>query len=412
MSAKPKSAGFGSSMAPAITKKYKFKREIGKGAYGTVWAAVNIETGAEVAIKKVGARNFEEGILAKRALRELKLLRHLHGNDNITSFIDVDINDEVNFNELYLVEGLMEADLNQIVKSGQGLTDQHYQYFVYQILRGLKWMHSADIVHRDLKPGNLLVNSDCELKICDFGLARGVGSATGPYVNTEYVATRYYRAPEVVLSPKHYTKALDLWSVGCIFGELMVGKVLFKGQDYIDQLQKIFEVLGTPSDPSLTQLCSARVLKYLRSWPTYQKLPLSRVFPRGTPAALDLVDRLLTFDPNERITAEKALAHPYLSTYHHPEDEPDHPAKFDFAFEAAQSIEDIKKLIVAEVQAFKEDARRANGELASPRRNKMLSGPEVAPENAQNIPRYDDAIHDGPTNIEEELHIRELKINE
>jgi mitogen-activated protein kinase 7 len=152
--------------------------------------------------------------------------------------------------------------------------------------------------------GNLLVNSDCELKICDFGLARGVGSATGPFVNTEYVATRYYRAPEVVLSPKHYTKAckslgllghsiyiytdvcsiptVDLWSVGCIFGELMVGKVLFKGQDCkylkkfangvlsrltkktlppldIDQLRKIFEVLGTPSDPSLTQLCSARV---------------------------------------------------------------------------------------------------------------------------------------------------------
>ncbi|KAJ1556711.1 Mitogen-activated protein kinase, partial [Cladochytrium tenue] len=94
-----------------------------------------------------------------------------------------------------------------IIKSGQQLTDQHYQYFLYQILRGLKWMHSADIVHRDLKPGNLLVNSDCELKICDFGLARGVGSATGPFVNTEYVATRYYRAPEVVLSPKHYTKA-------------------------------------------------------------------------------------------------------------------------------------------------------------------------------------------------------------
>ncbi|KAJ3017575.1 UNVERIFIED_CONTAM: Mitogen-activated protein kinase, partial [Siphonaria sp. JEL0065] len=206
MASKTKSAD--GKVPPEITKKYKFNREIGKGAYGVVWAATNLENGQEVAIKKVGARNFEEGILAKRALRELKLLRHLHGHDNITNFIDCDINGERTFNELYLVEGLMEADLNQIIKSGQVLTDQHYQYFTYQLLRGLKWMHSADVVHRDLKPGgNLLVNSDCELKICDFGLARSVASATGQFVNTEYVATRYYRAPEVVLSPKHYSKS-------------------------------------------------------------------------------------------------------------------------------------------------------------------------------------------------------------
>ncbi|RKO87889.1 kinase-like domain-containing protein [Blyttiomyces helicus] len=195
------------ALSNPISKKFTWKREIGKGAYGTVWAAKNNTTGIEVAIKKVGARNFTEMILAKRALRELKLLRHLKGNDNIASFLDVEVNDPNNFNELYLVENLMEADLNQIIRSGQVLTDQHFQYFIYQILRGLKWMHSADVLHRDLKPGNLLVNSDCELKICDFGLARGKTEEGGPFVNTEYVATRYYRAPEVVLSPKHYSKA-------------------------------------------------------------------------------------------------------------------------------------------------------------------------------------------------------------
>ncbi|KAJ3102558.1 Mitogen-activated protein kinase [Phlyctochytrium planicorne] len=409
-SSRAKSAGGSSNVLPAIAKKYKFKREIGKGAYGTVWAAVNNETNSEVAIKRVGARNFEEGILAKRALRELKLLRHLHGHENITTFLDCDINDERNFNELYLVEGLMEADLNQIIKSGQPLTDQHYQYFTYQVLRGLKWMHSADILHRDLKPGNLLVNSDCELKICDFGLARGVADATGPFVNTEYVATRYYRAPEVVLSPKHYSKALDLWSVGCIFGELMLTKIMFKGVDYIDQLQKIFEVLGTPSDPTLTHLCSARVLKYLRSWPERSKVPFQKIFPKADPQALDLLDALLTFDPKNRITAEEALRHPYLSAYHQPDDEPNHPRLFDFSFESAQSIEDIKKLIISEVRAFKDEMKASASKPLSGRRGTIC---EVAPDRAKDVPRYlaEDEARDGPNCLEDEIHLRELKIS-
>ncbi|KAJ3074540.1 Mitogen-activated protein kinase [Podochytrium sp. JEL0797] len=395
---------------PEITKRYKFNREIGKGAYGVVWAATQLETGQEVAIKKVGARNFEEGILAKRALRELKLLRHLHGHDNITNFIDCDVNGDGgrNFNELYLVEGLMEADLNQIVKSGQVLTDQHFQYFIYQLLRGLKWMHSADVVHRDLKPGNLLVNSDCELKICDFGLARSVGSATGQFVNTEYVATRYYRAPEVVLSPKHYSKSLDIWSVGCILGELMLGKILFKGSDYIDQLQKVFEVIGTPPDSALTPLCSSRVLRHLRSWPHHAKMDLKRLFPKSDPQALSLFSRLLEFSPDTRITAEQALKHPYLSAFHQPDDEPNCPKLFDFAFESAQSIEDIMKLISAEVKSFKDESK------GGPNRARRTSQMSVDYKQAQKVPRFnseDDVIHEGPNDLEEELNIRDMKIN-
>ncbi|KAJ3051864.1 Mitogen-activated protein kinase [Rhizophlyctis rosea] len=426
-------------LSAPITKKYTFVREIGKGAYGTVWwdtfnagiaagfdidfswcisfwsnrEATDNDTGQPVAIKKVGSRNFTEQMLAKRALRELKLLRHLDGNDNITSFLDADTNDPNNFTELYLVEGLMEADLNQIIKSKQQLADQHYQYFVYQILRGLKWMHSANVIHRDLKPGNLLVNSDCELRICDFGLARGLTHEGAEFNNTEYVATRYYRAPEVVLSPKHYSKALDIWSVGCIFGELLLGKVMFKGSDYIDQLQRIFEIRGTPQDPTLMSLCSPKVLKYIQTWSRRPKIPLEKIFPDANPLGLDLLDKLLAFDPRERITAEEALLHPYLEAYHHPDDEPAHPELFDFSFESAKSIDEIKRLINAEVNDWKKrHARRPSGPM-SPR---YKGGSDNHQDIIKNIPddvkRYEQTIANAPGSVEEELQMKDLKIVE
>ncbi|RCH79383.1 Mitogen-activated protein kinase, partial [Rhizopus stolonifer] len=317
-------------------KKYQFIREMGQGAYGVVCAAKDTETGDQVAIKKV-CRIFEKTILAKRALREVKLLKFFNGHENITSVLDMDIVNLQDFNELYLVQELMEADLHQIIRSGQPLTDAHFQYFVYQVCRGLKYIHSANVLHRDLKPGNLLVNADCELKICDFGLARGYSENPDHNVGfmTEYVATRWYRAPEIMLSFQNYTKAstysivcavhsfsiVDMWSVGCIFAEMLGGRPLFKGRDYVDQLNQILGILGTPDEETLVRVGSDRAQVYIRSLPRMPKIPFENLYPRANPMAIDLLNKLLEFDPSKRITVEEALAHPYLSAYHDEDDE-------------------------------------------------------------------------------------------
>ncbi|KAI8811258.1 kinase-like domain-containing protein [Cladochytrium replicatum] len=354
---------------PVIERRYKIQRELGQGAYGLVCAAKNIETGQEVAIKKV-TKIFDKSILAKRALRELKLLKHFSGHENITGLLDMDLADMNNFNEIFLVQELMEADLHQIIRSEQPLTDAHFQYFIYQICRGLKFIHSANVLHRDLKPGNLLVNADCELKIADFGLARGFSDAQDSNAGfmTEYVATRWYRAPEIMLSFKAYTKAIDMWSVGCIFAELLGSRPLFKGKDYVDQLNQILSVLGTPDDETLKRIGSERAQLYIRSLPKMTKIPFSQLYPKANAQALDLLEKLLKFDPAQRMTVEGALAHPYLEAYHDVDDEPVHDTPFDFSFETLESMDDMRKMIAHEVMEFKAQrlAVSGNGNHAAP----------------------------------------------
>ncbi|KAI8927800.1 kinase-like domain-containing protein [Entophlyctis helioformis] len=358
-----------------MESRYRLIRVLGQGAYGIVGSAHDSTTDQDVAIKKVH-NVFQKPILAKRALREIKLLRHFAGHENITSILDMEVTDFSNFNEIYITQELMEADLHQIIRSEQPLTDAHYQYFVYQICRGLKYIHSANVLHRDLKPGNLLVNADCELKICDFGLARGLTDTADAGFMTEYVATRWYRAPEIMLAFRNYTKAIDMWSVGCIFAELLGGKPLFKGRDYVDQLNQILSVLGTPDDATLTRIGSERAQLYIRSLPKMKKIPWQNLYPRATPVAVDLLERLLTFDPALRMTVEEALAHPYLEAYHDSEDEPVSATPFDFSFESVEAIEEMKNMIADEVIEFKKVANaKAVMNAQLPRPKETLSGP-------------------------------------
>lgn len=235
-----------------VDRRYTMIRTIGSGAYGVVISASDAKTDRNIAIKMV-PKAFSDEIDAKRILREIKLLKHFR-HDNIVSLLDMmppNVPYLEDFTDVYMVADLMETDLHRIIYSKQKLSIDHSQYFIYQVLRGMKYIHSCRVLHRDLKPSNLLVNSNCDLKICDFGLARGIhrdpndpsdagtSGPAGTMLLTEYVVTRWYRAPEIMLACHEYSYAIDVWSVGCIFAELILRKPYFPGDDYIDQVRGI-----------------------------------------------------------------------------------------------------------------------------------------------------------------------------
>lgn len=294
-----------------------------------------------------------------RTLREIKLLRHFN-HENIISILDILHPPSLQeFREVYLVQELMETDMHRVIRT-QSLSDDHCQYFIYQTLRALKALHSADVLHRDLKPSNLLLNANCDLKLCDFGLARSAqpppNADDSSTFMTEYVATRWYRAPEVMLTFKEYTRAIDMWSVGCILAELLLGKPMFPGRDYHHQLSLILDILGTPSLDDFYAISSQRSREYLRALPFRKKRPFSTLFPNANPLAIDLLEQCLTFNPKRRIQVNEALEHPYLEPYHDPMDEPIAPpldqSFFHFDGGTPLSKERLKGLIYEEVTKF------------------------------------------------------------
>ncbi|CCH44111.1 Mitogen-activated protein kinase hog1 [Wickerhamomyces ciferrii] len=360
-----------------IDVKYQITAILGKGSYGTVCQARDVsvpDAPVEVAIKKV-TNIFNKEILLKRAVRELKLMKFFRGHKNIINLFDVELVFERPYDGLYCFQELADYDLARVIHSSVQFSEYHVQSFLYQILCGLKYIHSADVIHRDLKPGNILVTLQGNLKICDFGLARGISQQFLRHRSstiTNYVATRWYRAPELLLCKKVYSKAVDMWAVGCIFGELYARKPLFIGNDHIHQVHEILQVLGSPSRETVVKqfgtgsICTEMFHSTggLDGTPNYKGLPWAEVLPYAPGKALNLLSKLLCWESSLRLSVDEVLDHPYLANVRDLDEEVNSSSHFDFSFESKNiTLDDYKGLIHDEVKEFKFERMGRRGQM-------------------------------------------------
>jgi len=300
-----------------IDERYEFIKQIGIGSYSTVCSCYDKKENRNVAIKKI-TNAFDDKNDARRVLREIKMLRFFD-HDNLITLLEVPKpSNSTTYNDIYIITDLMETDLHRVIYSRQELTDDHIQYFIFQILRGTLFLHSANVVHRELKPANILANKNCDLKICDLGLDHGIIKDDDNTVQklidnpnlpveisnnliyddskrelTEKVIARWYRAPEIILNPNDYTKAVDIWSIGCIFAELLGRQPLFPSDNYLDELQKVISVLGSPSESDLDFIKDEKVKNFVNKLARRTKQSFSIMFPTANPVALDLLGKIL-----------------------------------------------------------------------------------------------------------------------
>jgi len=407
---------------------YEIVKQIGSGSYGYVVEAIQKSTGKKVAIKRLN-KIFDDTIDCKRILREVTLLRKLK-YANLVNIIEIlEPTDLKNFDTIYVVMEYAQSDLKKLLKSPIHLEMIHIQTLIYNILLGLKYIHTADVLHRDLKPANVLINEDCSVKICDFGLARSIEGIEGAHYKKEqpdeddlpmqksepkpvkqgnpklikssgglikttnmkreltgHVVTRWYRAPELILLEKDYTAAIDVWSVGCIFGELL-GMIkenaptfldrspLFPGTSCFplspdrsnnikrggfphssqDQLSIIFSILGTPTEEDFDFVTDAKAIEYLKSFPPKKKVEFQDLYPAATTEGLELLRKCLQFNPRKRITIDEAINHPFLGKVRDRTKETvsGGPIILDFEKEGDMTVERLRELFIEEIKNYR-----------------------------------------------------------
>jgi serine/threonine protein kinase len=304
-----------------ILDDYILEERVGQGSYGTVVSAVRRETGEAVAVKKVESL-FDHVMFSRRTLREVRIVRHL-SHENIVNIYSMFIPaTKETYDSVYLISDLMESDLGWIIKSNCNLSEEHIQFFLYQILCALKYIHSAWLIHCDIRPSNCLVNANCDLKIADFGQAcvnfpADVNKFTPM---TEYLCTRWYRAPEALCSSS-FTEVIDIWSTGCTFAEMMNGKPLFPGQSTRDQLRLFADILGTDSLDILNHIGNEKCARFLETLDKTPKCDFMEMFPSATEEALEMLFGMVEVDPTKRLTAELSLNCAYLKALHSEDDE-------------------------------------------------------------------------------------------
>jgi len=371
-----------------ITNRFDVQQLLGKGAYGVVWKCVDSQAPPNqepvVALKKIfGA--FGNATDAQRTFREIIFLQGLADHDNIVTLLDVLKAD--NDKDIYLVFEYMETDLHAVIHADI-LEDVHQRFIIYQLLKGLKYIHSASIIHRDLKPSNLLLNSECHLKIADFGLARSVefmedetneAGAQGT-VLTDYVATRWYRAPEILLGSPDYTKGVDVWSVGCILAEMLIQEPLFPGDSTLDQLAKIMEVTGLPDSQTVKCINAPDASAVLSGITVAEHSSFEERLPKAKDQTLDIIVKLLDFNPTNRLSIQGALEHPYVEQFHDPAEEIvctkkiviplDDNKKLNVIAYRSELYASVCKNVEAQKKSMAEGKRRKKGGLAATLSNK------------------------------------------
>jgi len=345
-----------------VLKRYDLGQKLGKGAYGIVWKAVDKKSKETVALKKIFDA-FQNDTDAQRTFREIMFLQELN-HENIISLVNV-IKAE-NDKDIYLVFEYMETDLHAVIRAN--ILEDIHQYIIYQLLKSVKYMHSGNVLHRDLKPSNILLNSDALVKVADFGLARSIKfceeNKEESQVLTDYVATRWYRAPEILLGSTRYTKGVDMWSIGCIMGELLGGKPMFPGNSTMNQLDKVIEVTGRPSTEDIEGIQSPFASTILESLPPSTPRSLVDMYPRASAEARDLLRKLLMFNPDKRITAEQALNHPYLAQFHNELEEPVVGKTIELIIDDNKKmpISEYRNTLYLDIKRKRKERRRKNKE--------------------------------------------------
>eukprot|EP01017_Pseudomicrothorax_dubius_P049895 TRINITY_DN934_c0_g1_i1.p1 TRINITY_DN934_c0_g1~~TRINITY_DN934_c0_g1_i1.p1 ORF type:complete len:313 (+),score=117.52 TRINITY_DN934_c0_g1_i1:172-1110(+) len=291
--------------AGAVKERYEKLEKVGEGTYGVVYKARDTLTREIVALKKIRLENEEEG-MPSTAMREISLLKELQ-HPNIVALKDVVYYPSEK--KLYLIFEYLDQDLKKYLDVNKNnLTPHMIRSFLYQILSGLNYCHQRRIIHRDLKPQNLLIDKNGNIKLADFGLARAFSVPIKTL--THEVETLWYRAPEILLGKKEYALGVDMWSVGCIFGELVEKKPLFMGDSEIDQIFKIFQMHGTPTPATWPSIVDCPDFK--PSFPKFKPTPPDVALPNFDKVALDLLLQLIALDPAKRTSAKQALRHPYF----------------------------------------------------------------------------------------------------
>lgn len=368
-----------------ITEKYEVKKRLGKGAYGIVWKAVDRKTGEVVAVKKIFDA-FRNQTDAQRTFREIYFLQEFGDHENIIKLLNVIKAN--NDKDIYLVFEYMDTDLHNVIKKGNILKDIHKRYIMYQLCKATHYLHSGNVIHRDQKPSNVLLDTECFLKICDFGLARSLSSVAqeaGDPSLTDYVATRWYRAPEILLASPRYTKGVDMWSLGCILGEILLGKPVFPGTSTLNQIERIMSVIPPPTKQDIESIQSSYSSSVIERLLNKPRKSLEDLLPTAPVDGLDLLRRLLQFNPDKRPTAEEVLQHPYVSRFHNPNDEPslDHQVTPPLSDDLQLSVEEYRKKLY-------EDILQKKSKLRKLRKTAELEQKAVEDENSDDKPKNEE----------------------